>query len=472
MGTILKNGINYSGTSGGSGVSSYTELTEKPKINNVTLTGNKTTADLGIVSDGYAPSDTAETTLADGDYFPFQDVSANGKRKTLWSNIKSVLKTYFDTVYSTVTTSVARASGGTTLSLVTTGEKYNNETNITWYSTSSTAASTTAKTATLSRGTFTLVTGAKVVVKFTYANTASAPTLNVGSTGAKNIKYIDESGTVTTPVVWWNAGDVVEFIYDGTQFIMQPTYTMALAPKGTKINPSDAFSTSEKVIGCWTNGKPLYQKVVNFGTLPNAATKSVAHNISNLDYVANVWGMAVDGTNRSPLPYVARDSSILVSLNVTTTNIDVGSNINASSYTGYVVIQYTKTSDATNSFNYANPTDYSTSEKVIGTWIDGSTLYQKTVQTTLPTCTTDGVEVGSNVSTGTTIKLVCHIHAVVVNGNKYVMLNARSAGANTYTRINISNNNNTSSPNNISLTNANSGWSGLTTYITFQYTKP
>ena len=48
----------------------------------------------------YAVADTAETALADADYVPFYDTSATAKRKTLWSNIKSVLKTFFDTVYS------------------------------------------------------------------------------------------------------------------------------------------------------------------------------------------------------------------------------------------------------------------------------------------------------------------------------------------------------------------------------------
>jgi hypothetical protein len=91
--------------------------------------------------------------------------------------------------------------------------------NISWYGTSSTAASTIAKTATTSDGKFSLATGAKVSIKFTYNNTASAPTLNVDSTGAKSIKAY---GT-TTPTSWWNAGDVVTFTYDGTNWIMGAT---------------------------------------------------------------------------------------------------------------------------------------------------------------------------------------------------------------------------------------------------------
>ena len=62
----------------------------------------------------YSTDDTAETTLDDADYVPFYDTSATAKRKTLWSNIKSVLKTYFDTVYA----AISSLDGWTTTSQV------------------------------------------------------------------------------------------------------------------------------------------------------------------------------------------------------------------------------------------------------------------------------------------------------------------------------------------------------------------
>lgn len=48
MGVIYLNGIAYGG-GGSSGTSDYNELTNKPKINNISLSGNKTTTDLKLV---------------------------------------------------------------------------------------------------------------------------------------------------------------------------------------------------------------------------------------------------------------------------------------------------------------------------------------------------------------------------------------------------------------------------------------
>ena len=83
------------------------------------------------------------------------------------------------------------------------------------YATCSTAASTQAKTATVSdSGNFALETGAKVIVKFSYANTHSTPTLNVNSTGAKNIYY--ENAAFSDIL----AEQLYEFVYNGTQWVV------------------------------------------------------------------------------------------------------------------------------------------------------------------------------------------------------------------------------------------------------------
>lgn len=100
------------------------------------------------------------------------------------------------------------------------GLSFNGSADINHYSTCATVAATAAKVATLSG--YSLQTGGRSMIKFTYANTAATPTLNINATGAKAIKAF---GT-TDATIQWLAGDVVEFIYDGTNYIMLPSMGM------------------------------------------------------------------------------------------------------------------------------------------------------------------------------------------------------------------------------------------------------
>lgn len=84
-----------------------------------------------------------------------------------------------------------------------------------WYGTSSTSASTTAKSVSCSN--YTLTSGERIAVKFTYANTASNPTLNVNNKGAKPIYW---NGSALPSSQYWSAGAVIEFLYDGSYYHM------------------------------------------------------------------------------------------------------------------------------------------------------------------------------------------------------------------------------------------------------------
>lgn len=86
------------------------------------------------------------------------------------------------------------------------------------YATCPTAEATVAKVATITPATTLptpLPTGLTVAIKFTYANSAVNPTLNVNSTGAKAI-YAGEvrlAGNYN-----WHAGDTCVFVYDGSNW--------------------------------------------------------------------------------------------------------------------------------------------------------------------------------------------------------------------------------------------------------------
>ena len=86
-----------------------------------------------------------------------------------------------------------------------------------FYGTCSTAASTAAKVVTCKD--FKLAEGRRIAVKFSNYNTASSPTLNVNGTGAKSIKSY---GTTNDTLVYrWRAGEIVDFIYDGTNWLLR-----------------------------------------------------------------------------------------------------------------------------------------------------------------------------------------------------------------------------------------------------------
>lgn len=109
-------------------------------------------------------------------------------------------------------------------------------------------------------------------------------------------------------------------------------------------NNIEKYSTKEIKIGTWIDGKPLYRKVVDIGTLPNATTKHVAHNISNIGSVVTLRGIVTD-YRFFPVPFAATSNAYAISIFADTTNIEVMAGNDRSNMTGFVIIEYTKTTD-------------------------------------------------------------------------------------------------------------------------------
>lgn len=112
--------------------------------------------------------------------------------------------------------------------------------------------------------------------------------------------------------------------------------------KNITIQGSNYFEYSDEEIRIGTYfGKPLYRKVVDFGTLPNATVKEVPHGISNIEKVVTVRGIA----GFFPIPRIHKESVLNIGIEAGATNILILTNYNYSSTNAIAILEYTKTTD-------------------------------------------------------------------------------------------------------------------------------
>ena len=135
------------------------------------------------------------------------------------------------------------------------------------------------------------------------------------------------------------------------------------------------YSEDEREIGVWTDGKPIYQKSYKItGVNINGGWNVLITSASNIDTFVGGKCALADSTYK-----YTWDAYYNSSNNVAIYNFLGGAILNAS---GYITIQYTKTTDTAGSGQWTPQGvpahHYSEDEQVVGTWIDGNTLYEKT----------------------------------------------------------------------------------------------
>lgn len=161
-----------------------------------------------------------------------------------------------------------------------------------------------------------------------------------------------------------------------------------------KFSKSCIYSTTERMVGQWYNGKPIYQKTVITNTNTTTPMSDIADNVEEVVHLEfrcgwkygseEAWyyntnyknsdngfriGVAYKPSMKlEPMPYSYTNNKELIA-----------------------TLWYTKTTDSP--IAIGSDTDYSTDEKIVGTWIDGSPVWQKTVAT------------GGNVPSGATLIL-------------------------------------------------------------------
>ena len=144
---------------------------------------------------------------------------------------------------------VVSSSGSSNLYTARTvdGVSFDGSANITHYGTCYTASDTAEKTVSVTG--FVLEEGARVTVNFLESNTAANPTLNVhnGSayTGAKAIMYRGTSSVSDSSNYYrWQSGDIVDFIYDGTNWVMVGWQTYAYYAESASNAESAIYATN------------------------------------------------------------------------------------------------------------------------------------------------------------------------------------------------------------------------------------
>lgn len=184
----------------------------------------------------------------------------------------------------------------------------------TWYGTCTTGATTQARVVTTTTGDFVLAEGNMVRVKFTSQNNTEASTLNVDGTGAKNIARV---GTTTATRYFWSAGEVIDFVYDGTNFVMSRTGVASTTYYGL-VKLSDATNSSSTSLSATANAvKKTYD-------LAKGKMTKISSPTANSILVDDGNGEAVDsGTSVNDLKVLVVTSSAFSSLPQTISNSSI-----------------------------------------------------------------------------------------------------------------------------------------------------
>ena len=168
----------------------------------------------------------------------------------------------------------------------------------------------------------------------------------------------------------------------------------------------EIYSEEEREIGVWTDGKPLYEKTIvkediqlttDSSYIKTASFSYSELGLSNIDNIFVVTAFEIRSTGTVVrLNYSDASNEHTYSflhIRPQSTNVFYQTNINSSDISKLVfTLRYTKTTDTAGSGLWSTTgapnRHYSTSEQVVGTWIDGKPLYEKTFTGTFTVTTT------------------------------------------------------------------------------------
>lgn len=261
----------------------------------------------------------------------------------------------------------------------------------THYATCGTAAATAAKVATIQNGAFTLETGVKVSVKFTYANSAASATLNVNSTGAKTIQF---AGAALASTQYWVANQVVDFVYDGTYWAISG---VVKDNDTTNAGTITGVTAGNGLTGGGTSGSVT----LNVGAGTGISVAADAISLATSGVTAGSYGPTanVTGSNNATInvPQITVDTygrvtsvtnRVYTSVNTdTNTNVTQAAAITTNGNYPLLLGYSTATTAVTNTVNKTTTLNYNPSTKALTT---GNIVLSSGYGTTLPSSGVEG----------------------------------------------------------------------------------
>jgi len=239
-------------------------------------------------------------------------ISATGVTSVAWGAITGTLDDQTD-----LKNALALKANASSLATVATTGSYNDLINKPTIPTVNNATLTITKNG-VSAGTFT----ANQAVDTTIALTDTTYSDFTGTTGAVD----GAAGLVPAPATT-----------DAGKF---------LGANGSWTTLNTNYSTTEALTGAtWIDGSPIYKKTIDFGALPNATSKQVAHGITNLYRVIEIvgWAYRPGDSSTFPLPATSTSATGAITVTITAADVVIASGTDRSNLTeSYVTVYYTK----------------------------------------------------------------------------------------------------------------------------------
>ena len=165
---------------------------------------------------------------------------------------------------------------------------------------------------------------------------------------------------------------------DGTTY-----YITDINGDGSQFQPV-IYSTEEREVGVWKDGKPLYEKTLYYEGNINTNTTTEIADLSSLspDTILPIK-TTIDESGWAVLDLPCEGFRLQISYTNKKVSLINSSNLSFQPARINFVVRYTKSTDTAGSGTWTPQgvpaIHYSTDEHVVGTWIDGKDIWEKTV---------------------------------------------------------------------------------------------